>query len=388
METQEKDLPEIFSEFSAQRQQGFLAAMEYKKQGKPLVGAFCTFLPMELPMAVGAAVVSLCATSNETIPAAEQDLPRNLCPLIKASYGFGKTDKCPYFYFSDLVIGETTCDGKKKMYEFLSEFKPVHVMELPHTQSEQALTLWKAELFRLKAVLEQQFHTEITEEMLRAAVHQRNQVRRALGAFYDTMQMDPPPMTGMDCYHVLNGASFQFDQEKLVRELEELTARVGTQGPLPKRKPRILITGCPIGGVYQKVISALEQSAYVVAFENCGGTKANHLLVDESAEDIYDALARRYLSIGCSCMTPNPNRMELLRQMIRDFQIDGVVEVVLQTCLTYSVESGLIRRLVNKELGLPYLAIETDYSTTDAGQIETRLGAFTELLQTGNQKEE
>ena len=50
-------------------------------------------------MAAGAVVVSLCSTSDETIEEAEKDLPRNLCPLIKSSYGFGKTDKCPYFYF-------------------------------------------------------------------------------------------------------------------------------------------------------------------------------------------------------------------------------------------------------------------------------------------------
>ena len=72
-------------------------------------------------MAMGAATVSLCSTSDETIPAAEKDLPRNLCPLIKSSYGFAKTDKCPFFYFSDVVVGEMTCDGKKKMYEYMDD---------------------------------------------------------------------------------------------------------------------------------------------------------------------------------------------------------------------------------------------------------------------------
>jgi len=46
-------------------------------------------------MAATAAPVSLCATSEEPINAAEADLPRNLCPLIKASYGFALTDTCP-----------------------------------------------------------------------------------------------------------------------------------------------------------------------------------------------------------------------------------------------------------------------------------------------------
>ena len=127
------DLPAIFDQFSEARQKGFLTVMDLKEQGIPLVGTYCTFMPQEIPMAAGAVVVSLCSTSDETIEEAEKDLPRNLCPLIKSSYGFGKTDKCPYFYFSDLVVGETTCDGKKKMYEYMAEFKAVHVMQLPNS---------------------------------------------------------------------------------------------------------------------------------------------------------------------------------------------------------------------------------------------------------------
>ena len=102
-----KDLPSIFEEFSEQRKNAFLRMHELKKQGKPFVGGFCTYLPKELPMAMGACMVGLCSKDGETIPDAEQDLPRNLCPLIKSSYGYAKTDKCPFFYFSDLIVGET-----------------------------------------------------------------------------------------------------------------------------------------------------------------------------------------------------------------------------------------------------------------------------------------
>ena len=130
------DLPAIFDQFSEARQKGFLTVMDLKEQNVPLVGTYCTFMPQDRHGG-GAVVVSLCSTSDETIEEAEKDLPRNLCPLIKSSYGFGKTDKCPYFYFSDLV-GETTCDGKKKMYEYMAEFKAVHVMQLPNSASDAA----------------------------------------------------------------------------------------------------------------------------------------------------------------------------------------------------------------------------------------------------------
>lgn len=142
------DLPAIFDQFSEARQKGFLTVMDLKEQNVPLVGTYCTFMPQEIAMAAGAVVVSLCSTSDETIEEAEKDLPRNLCPLIKSSYGFGKTDKCPYFYFSDLVVGETTCDGKKKMYEYMAEFKAVHVMQLPNSASDAAARSHRVEKSR------------------------------------------------------------------------------------------------------------------------------------------------------------------------------------------------------------------------------------------------
>lgn len=171
------DLPAIFNQFSEARQKGFLTVMELKERGIPLVGTYCTFMPQEIPMAAGAVVVSLCSTSDETIEEAEKDLPRNLCPLIKSSYGFGKTDKCPYFYFSDLVVGETTCDGKKKMYEYMAEFKPVHVMQLPNSVQDQASrALWKAEMRRLQEVIETRFGKTISEEALREAIDRKSVV--------------------------------------------------------------------------------------------------------------------------------------------------------------------------------------------------------------------
>ena len=103
-------------------------------------------------------------------------------------------------------------------------------------------------------------------------------------------------------------------------------------------------------------------------------------LVDEEEPDVYEALARRYLNIGCSVMTPNPNRLELLGRLIDEYKVDGVVEMTLQACHTYNVESFDIRRFVNEEKGIPYINVETDYSQADIGQLNTRIAAFIEML--------
>lgn len=380
----QKELPEIFEEFGEVRRNGFMKAKEIKDQDIPLIGVFCTYFPQEMALAMGAATVSLCASSDETIPEAEKDLPRNLCPLIKSSYGFGKTDKCPYFYFSDLVVGETTCDGKKKMYEYLSEFKPVHVMELPNVQSEKGLELWKGEIIRLKNSLEEQFNVVITEEDIKNAIIVKNKERKAIKEFYEISKLDPVPMLGQDLFKVLIGTTFEFDRETIPKKLEALKEQIlkeyEEEKKIPK-KPRILITGCPIGGATEKVIKAIEDNGgVVVAFENCSGGKSIETMVDESNPDVYEAIAKKYLEIGCSCMTPNPNRITLLDKMIDDYQVDGVVDVILTACHTYNVETLSIKRFVNDKKGKPYMSVETDFSTSDIGQLNTRMAAFTEML--------
>ncbi len=384
-----KTLPEVFEDFSEQRKKSFITAMELKEKGIPLVGVFCTYLPQEIPMAMGAAVVGLCSMSGETIPEAEQDLPRNLCPLIKSSYGFAKTDKCPYFYFSDLVVGETTCDGKKKMYEILAEHKPVYVMELPNSQSPEALKLWKQEIIKFKEKLESHFGVTITEDQIREAIKIKNEGRKALKEFYSLMKMEPAPMLGGDMYKVLYGSTFKFDQSKIPGEVRAVIEKVKAQyddgtEDCPKNKfkgrPRIMVTGSPIGGASEKVIKCLEDNgAQVVVYENCGGAKSVDELVDETG-DVYEALAKRYLNIGCSCMTPNPRRFELIDRLIDEYKVDAVVEVILQACHTYNVESYNVKKFVTEKKNIPYIGIETDYSTSDVGQISTRLSAFIEML--------
>jgi len=380
-----KQLPEIFESFSEARRNGFISAKSFKDQNKPMIGTFCTFMPQELPLAMGAATVSLCATSDETVADAEKDLPRNLCPLIKSSYGFGKTDKCPYFYFSDLVVGETTCDGKKKMFELMGEYKPVHVMQLPNNPTTpESHVMWKAEIIKLKEELETQFNTSISEDDIRRAINLKNRERSTLKEFYELGKLNPPAISGQDLLKVLYGSTFKFDREETIKEVSELTQKIKEEyqaGQKLESKPRVLITGCPIGGVTEKVVKAIEDNgATVVFYENCMGAKAVEDNVDESNADVYEALAEKYLKIGCSCMSPNTHRFDLLDRAIEDYQVDAVVDVILQACHTYAVETMNVKRLVKDQKGKPYISVETDYSTSDVGQLNTRMAAFIEML--------
>lgn len=312
------NLPNNFESFNEARQMGFIKAKELKESGQKLVGVFCAYTPVEIPMAAKATVVGVCGVSEEPIPQAEKILPRNLCPLMKSSFGHAITDTCPYFYFSDLLIGETTCDGKKKMYEELGKIKPTHVMHLPNMQrGEYTYKLWKEEIKILKEEVEKSLGVTITDEDIREAIKDKNEERRLLKEFYALGKLKPSPLTGMELHNVLYQSGFKFDRDELKKALrntiDSTKARYERgEGPENNNKPRILITGSPVGGISDKIINTIEESgASIVAYEICGGIRSNDLLVDEDNEDVFDALTQKYLNLGCSCMMNNDNRVEI-----------------------------------------------------------------------------
>ena len=378
-------LPENFESYGDARKNGFLKMKELKEAGRRLVGAYCSFVPSELVEAAGGTVVSLCATSEEPIPAAEANLPRNLCPLIKASYGFGLTDTCPYFYFSDFIVGETTCDGKKKMFELMNEIKETFVMQLPSYRDEAAVDAWEKEVVRFWKKLEDFYQITITEEDVKRAIELKNKERDVVLKFLELGKLNPAPISGYEMGTRLDALGFNPDIEQRCRIIEERTKEVikdweENHKGKPSKRPRILVTGCPNSGVREKTIRVIEElGADVVAFDCCNGTREKVEKVDTTLP-VTRALAKKYLNINCSVMSPNDSRMDYIAEMIDDYQVDGVLELVLQACHTYAIESYYVKKTATAK-GVPYLKIETDYSTADSGQINTRLEAFLETLE-------
>ena len=380
------NLPAIFDSFDEARRAGFIAAMDYKESGGKLVGFLCSYTPLEILDAAGIAAVGLCGTSNETIPDAEVHLPKNLCPLIKSTYGFALSQKCPYTYFSDLIVGETTCDGKKKMYELLGDIKPVYVLHLPQSQVRAYdYDIWYEEVRLFKEEIERRFDVSITDGALREAVRVRNRTRRALADLYALQENIPPAMSGVEMMTTLMKSTFNFDisayttdTQKLV--VDRISAYNAGERPIPKAAKRIMITGCPTGGVIQKIGMTVERvGGVIVSIDDCSGERTQHLMVDENAEDILRAISDRYLSISCSVMTPNDARIENTLAMAKKYHVDGVIDLVLQACHTFNIEATCMERACS-EAGIAYMKLETDYSSTDTGQIETRIAAFIEMI--------
>lgn len=234
---------------------GTLKGKEAKDNGGKIAGTYCSFAPVEILDAAGIHIVNLSGYTDKTIIDAESDLPKNVCPLVKSSYGAAISDNSGYTYLSDIIIGETTCDGKKKMYELLSEFKDIHIMQLPQgTDRSYSSLMWEKEVRLLIKILEEKFGVEITEEKLREATSFRNKYRALYGELFELSKLEPPAITGFDAYKILEGYKFNFNLEEEYKQLEKVIGKIKKDyeegaRPVEKKAKRILITGCPIGGV-------------------------------------------------------------------------------------------------------------------------------------------
>lgn len=356
----------------------------HKKDGGKVVGTFCVFVPDEIILAAKAISVGLCAGSQFWIEDGEKVMPRNMCPLIKAFMGAKIGGTCPYFNSCDMVIGETTCDGKKKAWEILDDYVPVHVMDLPQMKRAKDYKMWEEEIKLFIEKIEELTGNKVTVESLKEGIRIANAKRRALKRLYDLRKHKPSPISGLDALLISQIAFYDNPirfTEMLNALCDELDERVKTM--MPDSRKRLMITGTPMAVPNWKLHSIIESlDAQIVVEETCTGTRYFENEVSEEGEtmeDLIKNLADRYLKINCACFTPNEGRVEDLIRYASEYSVDGVIDSNLSFCHTYSVEHRTVEQAL-KEKGIPVMHIETDYSSEDSGQIKTRVEAFLEMI--------
>jgi len=162
----------------------------YRNEGRKVVGSFCLFVPDEIIYAAGAARVILCGGRNATVSLAEEYLPRDICPLVKSSFGSvvsaacNRRDVCPHFNLID-TVAEATCDAKKKMHELLNQHIPTYVIDLPQKPDSAAgIAYYAMQLEQFKDAMEGLTSTLITDDRLRHEFKSANETRSLLHRLY------------------------------------------------------------------------------------------------------------------------------------------------------------------------------------------------------------
>jgi benzoyl-CoA reductase/2-hydroxyglutaryl-CoA dehydratase subunit BcrC/BadD/HgdB len=364
---------------------------EAKKARRKIVGTFCLYVPEEIVLAVDGVFIGLCAGAEVGTDEAEKFIPRNTCALIKAFMGFKLAGLCPYVELADLLVGETTCDGKKKAYEIFNDItKKVYVMEIPNKKGEDGKILWRNEVRRFVEKLEELTGKKIDLEKLKSASKIVNEKRKALQRLSLLRSYNPAPISGLDAL-LVNQVSFYDDPLRFTAKVNELCDELDTRvktgiGVAEKGSPRVIISGSPMAIPNWKVHAIIEGSgAVVVGEESCVGERNFRTLLDDDFSSLKEGLrkiADRYMTINCACFTPNDERLTNIIDLAGRLKVDGIIHYAIQFCTSYLMESFKVKK-VAETMGIPFLRIETDYSMEDVGQLKTRIEAFLEMIVKG-----
>ncbi len=359
-------------------------------EGRVVVGCFCTFVPEEIVLAANGVLVGLCAGADIATAEVDKILPRTTCSLIKGAFGFALGRVCPYLATADVVVGENTCDGKKKAWELFGDHvNELYVMDMPQMKHEQGRALLKSEYERFLRYMEEKSGRSITEEDLARATRLVNAKRQAIERLNSLRAAKPAPISGLDGLLIQQIAfyddpvRFTAQVNALCDELEErIAAGIGVEEST--KAPRLLMSGCPMAVPNWKLPAIVEQSgAVIVGEESCVGARGLRNTVVESGGSLdqqLEAIVDRYFKIDCAIFTPNPERLDHIRSMSSELKADGVIHYGLQFCHPYLIEAGPVEQKLEAE-GLPVLRIDSDYSPEDSGQIKTRVEAFLERLE-------
>ena len=361
--------------------------MDEKEAGRKVVGSYCVFVPEEIVLAGNATLVGLCAGADFAMEEVEKLLPRNTCALIKSTFGFKLGKVCPYLEASDMIVGENTCDGKKKAYESLNDIVPnLYVMDIPQMKTDEGRSLLKAEYYRFKKTVENLTGAAIDAAHLIRGIEIVNNKRKAIHRLSGLRKADPAPISGLDA--LLANQVFFYDNpvrftESVNKICDELESRIEKKaGAFPKGAPRILMSGCPMAVPNWKLPWIIETAgAVIVGEESCVGERGTRNLTDNSGnttDELMEAIVDRYFNIDCAIFTPNPDRLNHIIEMHEEYRVDGVIHYGLQFCQPYLMEAIPVEKALEKKI--PTLRIETDYSMEDVGQLKTRVEAFVEML--------
>lgn len=200
--------------FSGRGHPPFLPGPEEKKAVRKVIGTYCILVPDELIYAAGAVPVRLCGGSYETSLAGDELVPKDTCPLVKASIGFAALGLTPAYEMCDVVILPTTCDAKRKMGEVLAGFKEVWMLEAPHIkESEGARRQWLEQLYGLKKNLEKYTGNKfrkrkIGRKALEASIQMVAAAQYQARRLYDLRKSPDPVILGREAMLAQNAYSY------------------------------------------------------------------------------------------------------------------------------------------------------------------------------------
>ncbi|MHA1148003.1 MAG: 2-hydroxyacyl-CoA dehydratase subunit D [Promethearchaeota archaeon] len=360
---------------------------EWRKNGKKVIGYYCTYLPEELIHAAGILPFRIRATGSETEDLADVYMVRFTCGFVRMTLDLAL--RGGYDFLDGLFICNC-CDHARRMYElfdlvifkrevFMENKPPCFYTSIPHTITNEGYEWYKKEVEEFKIELKKYYNlNSISNEILKNSIKVYNENRSLLRDIYSLKIIDEPKLTGSEFLQISMSNS-SVPKEIANRELTRILKILEEREGFKEKKKRILLIGSVVDNTnFIKVIE--DSGAHVISDFLCFGLR--NIIDDVKTDgDLFDNICRRtYYRMSCPrMMDDHPRRFKFLKEEIKKAKIDGVIMQRINNCDLHGCENMLCEHEF-KDMGIPAFNIDRESFQADTTRLQTRIEAFLEML--------
>jgi benzoyl-CoA reductase/2-hydroxyglutaryl-CoA dehydratase subunit BcrC/BadD/HgdB len=348
-------------------------------RGGKAIGFFCSYIPEEIIYAAGFLPFRIRPQGYTETSQADAHMSIYNCSFARSCLEFAL--KGEYQSLAGMV-SMNSCDHIRRLYDVWQEkvTSPyMYFLSVPHKITDEAVDWYKQELVKFKESLEKAFNIQLTESKLREAIKVYNHTRELLKRVYNLRKRERPPLSGTQMHHLFLAAA-NTPKPHYNHLLEQLLHEIATAEGISDYRARLMI----VGSVHDDphFTQTLEEvGGLVVADALCFGSRYFWEPVAEDGDPLM-ALAQSYLRRpACARMAGGGHqRVEFIKEMVKEFNVAGVIYQVIRNCDLWGGEAFYIEREL-KESNIPSLRLEREYTLTGVEGIKSRVEAFLEIIE-------
>jgi len=359
------------------------AIKDWKAQGKKVVGFFCTYVPEEILYAADILPYRVAAPGCTQTTSADVYMTHVNCSFVRSCLEYALEGK---YDFLDGLVFTNSCDDIRRMSDILRTIDPkrlplIGFLDVPKKVDEYSIAWYRDEMSAFRGNVEKAFGVKVTDAKLKKAIEVYNETRDLLKQLYELRRADNPPITGTETMKVLLAATTT-PREEFNRLMKKLLKEIKGREGVSNYKARLMISG---GGgcddpAYFDVMEEL--GGLVVTDTDCFGSRYFWKPVQIIEDDLMLGLAKSYLDRpSCARMMDRiDERIDFIKEMVRNFKVDGVIFQTLINCQVWGGQLLAIREEM-KKAGIPFMELDREYALSGTGQLKTRVQAFLERIE-------
>lgn len=364
-------------------------------EGRHALAYNCSYIPEVLLDVEGCFSVRLRAPRCTNPDLATYYMTNRSCPysksILERAFEGG-------YNFIDALLGQECCTTMNRMEQYFDYCKLIPKEKFFTSFIDMPLkkTAWHAGYFRRQ--IEQKiieplgrvYGVDFSEEKLRAAIEQHNEVCRIITEIGDMRKLPNPPVTGYE-FHVIQLVSLTCPKDLILPYLRETLEEIKSREPEPKFpfRARVMVAGSEIDDPdFTKLLEGC--GAYVVADRYCfGSIPGREEIIVKPDEDILQAIADHYIQTNQCPRSMGPEnvvaRKQFLYKIAQEYGAEGVIVENMKFCEYWGYERAQAAQWMRDGFSLPgtlpVCQIEKDYTNAATGQLRTRFQAFVESLE-------